>query len=169
MLFGIMAALNGDKTHTTTDIGGGNGNDCFCDIIHRQAQHIPQRMQGIAGRLGLQRHAPAQEGFGADPPHRDQGIGHSRLSAAATITGWSRLGPCRLGPDLQHAAIVDPPDAAAACPDIGNVNGRHANRQPINFCFCTNARGTIGNQADIRAGPANIQGDQFLIPKPMGN
>ena len=72
--------------------------------------------------------APAEEVVGVEKAEHQVGVGHGRLRAAPAVAGGPGLGAGALGPDMQHAAGVDPRDRAAAGADADDVERLQARR-----------------------------------------
>jgi len=84
------------------------------------------------------------------------------LVTAVTVTGWPRIGPSTLWPNVQNVPRIEPADAAAAGAnrvyfDLGRA-----------ICVCTDALLVrhrdlqAFNQADVGTGPAHVIGDEIL-------
>src|SRR5439155_18590043 len=70
----------------------------------------------------------AAEVVRVDPPEREVRVRGRRRCAAAAIGGRTGDGACRLRPDVQLPEFVDVGDAAAAVPDLHQVDDRDHDR-----------------------------------------
>ncbi len=89
-------------------------------------------------------------------------VGDGRRGAAATVAGGTGIGAAGARPDAQHAAGVAPDDAAAAGADRRDVDDRRADRQAVDARLRRDDRLAVGDQADVGAGAAHVEGDQVV-------
>ena len=90
------------------------------------------------------------------------------------IARWARVCACRLGPDAQEAARVDPGDGAAACANLRDIDGGHLEhitaaldeaawrRNAIpKLVLCRERRHAIEHERCLRGRAAHVKDDQF--------
>jgi len=96
-------------------------------------------------------------------PEHDMRVGHRRQAAAAPIARGPRLGPGAGRPDRQRS-ILDPRDRPAPGPHRHHVDHRQRQRPLSHPPLLRKPDPALVYQADIRAGAADIDGDQVLDP-----
>ena len=96
------------------------------------------------------------------------GIGDGRQVAAATVAGGAGDGAGALRPDPQHAAVIDPDDAAASGAYGNDVVQRCPHRQTADCGLVDDLRRAFLDQADIGAGAAHVERDQVPEARPAG-
>ena len=88
---------------------------------------------GPPGELAVEAQA-ARQPLVVEVAERDVGVGQRRLGAAVGVARGSRDGAGAARPDVELPGVVDPDDAAAARPDLGDVDGRHAEQEARSPC-----------------------------------
>ncbi len=107
--------------------------------------------------------AAAEEIVGVDPAQHEVGIGHRRLAAAAAVAGGAGLGAGALRADLEHAALVDPGDRAAASTDRADVDHRDLDRHtPLDLEGGGEALLAADHRRDVGRGAAHVDRDQVV-------
>jgi hypothetical protein len=80
-----------------------------------EAERRSNRRDGLARRLEIKRHAPAQEEAGIVIAEHEIGVGHGRLGAAHAVAGRTGIGAAECGPTLSRPtssiAAIEPPPA----------------------------------------------------------
>ena len=98
-------------------------------FLDREAERRSNRRDGLAGRLQIKRHAPAQEETGIVIAEHEIGVGHGRLGAAHAVAGRTGIGAGRMRADLEQPDLVDRRDRAAAGTDLDHVDDGRLDRQ----------------------------------------
>ena len=160
----VLAALRRDNLNCPDDVGVGDADRAVGDLFDAHAEASGKRAEGFLCGVGIDLHLAAEEGFAADRVTHKVGVGHGRLGAAALVTGRPRVGPGALGPDTQHAALVDPDQTATAGADGVDIENRRADRQFIDLEFVADLGVAVFDQADVGARSAYIEGDQVFEP-----
>jgi hypothetical protein len=156
----VAAALGGDELHGAHDVGDGEpdgGGRCAGDV---GAEAGGDGSEGGVRAIGVEPHGVAEEGVGANGAAHDMGVGDRGLGAAAAIAGRPGHGADAARTDAQHAAVVDPDQAAAARADRNDVEHRGADRQAVDLGFRRHRRLTVDHEADIGRGAAHVECDE---------
>jgi hypothetical protein len=77
----------------------------------------------------VERHVAAEEERRIQEAEHHVGVGDGGLGAAAGVARRARFGARRFGPHLQQPEVVGAGDAAAARPDLHQVDRRHHGRE----------------------------------------
>ena len=92
-------------------------------------------------------------------------IGDRRPVAAPPVAGRSRHRAGRARADPEQAAVVDPRDGAAAGPDGDDVDDRRLHRQAVDPRHRRQLRIAVGNERDVGAGTAHVEGDEVVVSR----
>ena len=115
--------------------------------------------------VGIKLHRPAEERLRPDRATHHMCVRDRRFHAAASIACRPRIRPGTARPDAQHAAIVDPHQAAATRPDRNNVEHRRSYRQPVDLGFSRNRWFAILHQTDVGGRAAHVERDQIAAAR----
>ena len=134
-------------------------------VLGRERQGLAQPGEGRTRGREVQRHGPAEEEGGIETAQHQIGVGDGGRFAAAAIGDRPRLGPGALRADMQQPALVDPGDGAAARPDgaHGDAGDGDGNAE-IDLELGRILLAALEDQADIRAGAADIEGEGARVP-----
>ncbi len=157
---GIEAALHRDQADGIGHVLIHRADDGECRILRRERQGLAQPGEGRMRGGKIQRHGPAEEEGGIETAQHQIGVGDGGHLAAAAIGDRPGLGPGALRPDMQQTALVDPGDGAAARPDgsHGDAGNGDGNAE-IDLELGRILLAALEDQADIRAGAADIEGE----------
>ena len=113
----------------------GNIGDCLDHVFGPDAHHCRGRFlkrhfqrfrhispQGLNRSVLLEDDATAKEILRIDIAENEGCVGHRCALTARAITGWSGSGAGTLGTDMEHAATIDPGQAAATCADAFDID-----------------------------------------------
>ena len=68
-------------------------------LLDRQAETLGDRLEGVLRGVGVELHAPTEEGRRPDGAHDDMRVGRGRLGAALAIAGRTGIGAGALRAD----------------------------------------------------------------------
>ena len=157
---GIEAALHRDQADGIGHVLVHRADDGECCILRREGQGLAQPGKRRTRGGKIQRHGPAQEEGGIETAQHQIGVGDGGRLAAAAIGDGPGLGAGALRPHMQQPALVDPGDGAAARPDgaHGDAGDGDGNAE-IDLELGGILLAALEDQADIRAGAADIEGE----------
>ena len=114
----------------------------------------------------VERHLLGQQARGAEAAEHHMGVGDRGLGAALAVGGGP--GPCAGAgrADAEGPRCIDPGDRAAAGADGVDVDHRHEYGKAGDPGVAGDGLGkaAVGHDADVGAGPADIEGDDVAAP-----
>ena len=119
--------------------------------------------EGVAGELGIDLHAPAEERVGEHGAADQVRVGNRGLGAAPPVAGGAGLGAGRARADPEHAAVVPPHDRAAARAHRHDVEHGNADGQAVDLGVAGEHRRAVPHEADVGARAPHVEGDEVAI------
>ena len=130
-----------------------------------------RRLKRLGGVLRMERNRAAREIVGIKLAKHKICVGNSGLSAAPTITGGARLGPCAFWADADLVHRVDMSDRSTACANLNHIDHRDRNWHAgaLFEAICAghfeDARGfrrLVFDQANLRRSAAHIKAQHLV-------
>ena len=156
----IVAALHRDEADRARHVGARNAQDSGGGFRPRIAQRLRDPVDGLLGNLRVQHHPAGELCLCAEPAQHQVRIGRGGLGAALAVAG--RPGPRAgaLRPHLQHPALVDTGDGAAAGADGRDIHRGEADDDvELDVPLGPDQRTAPAGERDIGAGPAHVEDD----------
>ena len=124
----------------------------------------PRRSSAPVAAPRVEDEVATGQALGPQVAEDDLRVGDGRLGPAAPVACRAGLGPRGTRADTQRAALVDPPDAAAARADRDHVEARRPERQPVDRRLLGDLRMQILDDGDIGRRAAHVERDD--VPDP---
>ncbi len=125
--------------------------------------------QRARGGRRIEPHASAEEVQGIEAPQHQVRVGDGRSRAAARVARGAGLRARALRADAQRAGRVHRGDAAAARPDLGDVDHRDLDRQRLRVAAdqgrAARQRLAAVDHAGLRGRAAHVEGDRVFEPE----
>ncbi len=124
---------------------------------------------GTFGRGHVKRHSAAQEIERVQVAEDEVSVSHCRLQSAHAVASWAWVTAGRVWPHLDQPKAVHTGNAAAARPDLDQLNATDLDRQPRTLLeplqasdleFTRNGRAALFDQAGLRGRPAHVERQQ---------
>ena len=119
-------------------------------------------LDGLAGEIGTQGHAAAEEVLGVDVSEHQVGVGAGRLRTAAAVGGRAGAGPGAARPHVQEPAVVEPADRAAAGPDRVHVDHRQGDRMSIDLALPRHLHLAVLDDRGVEARAAHVDDHEIV-------
>ena len=120
------------------------------------------------GGAAIEARAAAEEVVGIEEAEHEVGVGHRRFDAAAAIAGRARLRAGALGPDMEHAAVVDARNRAAAGADAGDVQALQRHALAGDAPVRRDRRLAADHERDVGRGAAHVEGNEVAVAQQPG-
>ena len=167
---GVEAALDQHRAERAHHVVVGDLHDGQCRLLGGAAERPGDARDRLLRRLQIQGHFAAEEVLGVDPAEQQVRIGHGRSLASAAVARRAWVRARALGPDAQHAALVDPGDGAAASADGADIDHGDLDRD-------TELHLVIGGEVLLAANDgrrvgrrsAHVEGDEVADPAQLGD
>src|SRR6185312_17114778 len=111
------------------------------------------RMSGMPVHLYL----PGEQSIRMDGAADDMRIRDRRVLTALAIAGGPRNGAGTARPDSQHAAIIEPDDAAAPGAHRDDIQYRRTNGQSVYLGLRRQLRLRLAHQRHVSTGAAHVE------------
>ena len=126
------------------------------------------RSTAVSAAPRSRRAAAAEKIVGIEEAEHEVGVRYRRFDAAVAIAGGTRLRAGALGPDMQHAAVVDARNRAAAGADAGDVQALQRHALAGDAPVRRDRRLAADHEGDVRRGAAHVERNEVAVTQQPG-
>ena len=157
----IVATLQRNRPDCPDDVGAGDADDAERRFVQIEPEARGQIGDALLCKPGIDRHPSVQQRLAVEATDQNVRVGYRRFRASHVVARGPRRRAGTLGTHLQEAVHVDPGDRAAARADRVDVERRYAQREARERTVLNLRRRSVPQQAHVRAGTADIEGDHI--------
>ena len=176
---GISSFLGGDTSQGTHHSRVRESIDAARALDHREREWLGDPLNRRTGECRGTGDLAIRDRADRHVAEHDVRIGHRRLDPAAVVAGGPGLGARAPRPDLEAASRVEPRDASAAGPDLGDVDRGDAEEltassqetasggeRTAGFVLPAPGDGAVLDQRRLCGRPAHVERDHVLPSEP---
>src|SRR5262245_30537359 len=134
-----------------------------------ESEPFGDAVDGCFRRATIEARTATKEIVRVEKPEDEIGICHRGVAAAAAIARRARPGAGTLGPNMQHAAVVDTCNRPAPSTDAGDVEALQRHALASNAPVGRNGGLTADNERDIGRGAAHVERNEVTMAQQAGS
>ena len=161
----IESLAHRDQTDPLRHLGVDHLVDAGRRRFHVEPERLRDPMPNRVDRpVRVERDGAPRELRRVQVSQHHRSVGHRRLPPSARIACRAGIGGGGVRSDPQPARVVEPRDASPARADRIHVHHRHPHRVPVDQPLGPQQRLGAGDERDVGARAAHVEGDEILVP-----
>src|SRR5262245_28652704 len=134
-----------------------------------EAELAGNAVHGCFRRATIEGCTATKEIVGIEKSKHEIGVSHRGIAAAAAIARRARLSAGTLGPNMQHAAMVDACNRPTPGTDAGDVEALQGHALARNTPVRRNGGLTTDNERNIGRGAAHVERNEVAMAQQAGS